>query len=302
MDNLYQRVNEGQNTAINTIKNAVQKYLIFIVLGFNVILNVLSKFYALGLKNPFSAEFFLELAINLTTTMICYICFIPFGSNDEKKRTTIYKQNISLWSTLTETVRVGFLDLFRKFCEEQVNSERDEVKRLILGNNTITQFDDYKAKYEGKSKEEIELLRKNGEITKQEEKAINRANGYGWFNPTKIKPINPVIILSGVHKQKINDAGRTDNAYVARWLTIRPLIIFVTTAVINAITTSFIGTGANAILSMLLSVLTIVVSSVCGYSAGVTSVKKNDEKVKSRILFLSLFFEKNGIEVKSLKN
>lgn len=294
-NNLYANINEEQNRAITRVKQSIQRYLIIVVLVFNILLEIISSLYTFGFRNPFTPEFFLELAVNTATTMICYACFIMVGQAEERKRTTMYSDNIKAWSKLSERVRDGYLSAFRDFCEEQVTEERNEAKRLILGNNTVISFEEYVEKYSLLNRKQLKGLYKEQRISKEEYKALNRANGFGTFNPTKIKPINPVIILSGVAKATINDAGRKESSFVARWLSTRPLLIFFSTALINAITTTFMGAGKNAILDIFLSVLMIVISSVVGYGAGQSAVKDKDDRVKSRIIFLSLFCQKNGV-------
>lgn len=298
--NLYSQISSNQDKARNKIKDFILQNLIFIVLIFNIALEIVSKLYRVGFKNPFSVEFFLELSVSITTSMICYICFIPFGKSDEKKNNPQYEKNTNLWSALSETVRNGFNKLFHFFCIEQLDAEREDKRRAIIGNNTLISFDDYLEKYRGKSKADIESLVESGELSKNEAKAINKANGNTFINYVKVRPINPIIILSGVKKMQINDAGRADKSYTANWLLSRPIVIFIINVLINAITTSFVGSWQNAIFDMLLAVLTVVLASVCGYSAGVTSVRKDNEKTKSRILFLSLFTEKHSIKVHNL--
>lgn len=294
-NNLYTNINEEQAKTIARVKQGIQRYLIVVVLVFNILLEIISSLYTFGFRNPFTPEFFLELAVNTATTMICYACFIMVGQVEERKRTTMYSDNVQSWAKLSEKVRDGYLSAFRVFCEEQVTEERNEAKRLILGNNTIIGFEEYVQKYSTLNKKQLKALYKQKKISKEEYKAIYKANGFGLFNPTKIKPINPVIILSGVAKATINDAGRKESSFVARWLSTRPLLIFFSTALINAITTSFMGAGKNAILDIFLSVLMIVISSVVGYGAGQNAVRDKDDRVKSRIIFLSLFCQKNGI-------
>lgn len=297
--NAYSRINEGTTSVVNKFKDFFMRNLLIIVLLFNIALEIVSKLYRIGFSNPFSVEFFLELAITTTTSMICYICFIPFGKADEKKNNPSFSQNLTLWGKLSDIVRNGYNELFRAFCVEQLEVEREDKRRAIIGNNTLISFPVYEEKYKGLSKAEISALVKSGEITKKEAKAINQANGNGFINLVKVRAINPVIILSGVKKMQINDAGRTDSAYTINWLISRPFIIFATNAVLSAITTSFIGGWQNAILDMFLSVLMILLASICGYSVGVNSIRRDNDIVKSRILFISLFTEKNRISVKN---
>jgi hypothetical protein len=299
-DKFYQ-LGENQRRVTGKIKDFIVQNLIFLVLIFNIALEIASKLYRVGFQNPFTIEFFLELSISITTSMICYISFIPFGKSEEKKQNSSYYKNIDFWGVLSDMVRTGHNNLFREFCLSQVDVEREEKRRAIIGNATIIPFETYVSEYMGKSRKYIINLCKSGMLTRKESRAINKANGNNLFsflyNPIKVKPINPVIILSGVRRTQINDAGRSDRSYTANWLISRPFIIFATNAIFNAITTSFIGNWQNAVFDMFLSVLLVIMASICGYSAGVTSIRKENDKVKNRILFLSLFSEKNGLKI-----
>ena len=297
--NFFAVADETKNEVAKRIKNGVQKYLIFIVLLFNVSLVIVSRLYRFGLKNPFSVAFFLELAVTLTTTMICYICFIPFGHTEEARRNLDFPNTKNLWSELSEKVRNGFLKAFSMFCEEQVIEEQNETKRLILCNETVIPYETYKDKYEKMNDKDLKKLLEKGELCKKEYKALLKANGYGFLNPTKVKKINPVIILSGTKKSSVNDAGRSDKSYTLRWLAARPFVMFIVAAIINSISTTFSGGAENVILDMLFSVFQIVVAAVFGYSAGVSDFKYNLDKINSRVIFLSLFCEKNQIQTKT---
>ncbi|MBE6454761.1 MAG: hypothetical protein E7017_07795 [Alphaproteobacteria bacterium] len=297
-NNIFAVVDEKKNKTVQKIKTGVQKYLIFFVLLFNIILSVVSRLYKFDLQNPFSVEFFLELSISVFTAMICYVCFVPFGRSEEMRRTVDFHKTISSWQNLSQIVRAGYLKLFGIFCDERVCDERNEAKKLIIENNTVIPFDYYKKEYENLSKNQLKELLKNEKISKKEYKAIIRANGYGLFNPTKIRNINPVIILSGAKKSSVNDAGRTDKSYIARWLTERPLVMFVTTAILNSIVTTFSGGGENVLLDMLIAIFQIVIAAICGYSAGASDFRYNLDRINSRIIFISLFCEKNNIKIK----
>ena len=66
----------------------------------------------------------------------------------------------------------------------------------------------------------------------------------------------------------------------------------------NSIKTQFVGGGEGVVLDMIFSVAQIVVASIGGYSVGVDDFKFTVDKINSRVIFLSLFCEKNKIEIK----
>lgn len=290
MDNIFYSLDSGKNNITTKVKSGLQKYLIFIVLLFNIALEIVSRLYTFGIHSPFTVEFFLNLSVSLAITMVCYVCFIPFGRAEERKRNLDYDNAVNLWGELSEKVRTGFMKLFSLFCQTQVQEEREEAKKLLLENNTMISYDEFKTKYAGKSPKHIRGVK---ELSFMEKRIINKVNGFGLFSPVKIKPINPVTVLCGRGKKSINDAGRSDRSYTFRYLTTKPIIMFLTSAIFNSISTTFIGGGKGVILDMLLSVFQIIVAAVCGYSVGVTDFKHSLGKINNRILFISLFFENN---------
>lgn len=298
MDNkIIYNVNEAQTSAKQKIVKGIQNHLMAIALIVNIAISVVTQLYKIGFKNPFTIEFLMEICLTLTTTMICYGCFIPFGKQEEKKMNSSYALNVTTWARLTETVRTGYNELFGKFCRAQLEVEREEKRRAIIGNNTIIDYATYESEYKGKSRAYIKTLVDMGKLTTKEARAINRANGNSFFNYTKVKPINPVIILSGVKANQINDAGRSDSSYTVNWLISRPFIIIVVSIITESITNTFLGANSSMIFNICMGALKIVMSAVLGYSAGVTAIRKDNEKIKSRILFLSLFCEKNGLKM-----
>lgn len=288
-NNIWGMASETSSKTVEKIKTGIQKYLIFIVLLFNIGLEIVIKCFQIGLNNVFTASFFVNLVISISTSMLCYICFIPLGRTDEEKRSLTYKSTMEKWESLSNKVRESFIELFKQFCISEVDAERNEQKKIILSNNTTIPYDTYKTEYEGKSKKELKALYNEGKISKEEFKALKKCN------KVKAKPINPLIILCGTKRTSINDAGRDEGSYALTKTLQRPVIMFVISFVVNSISTTFIGGDNNVILDIMLSIFSIVVASVCGYTTGVNDFKHQEDRVKSRTVFLTLFCQKNNI-------
>ena len=260
-NNFWQITNDQTNKTVQKIKTGVQKYLIFIVLLFNISFEVIARFYRFGVQ-AITPDFFINYFVTTFTSMLCFICFIPLGRNDELRRSLTYKPLIEEWSKLSQKVREGFGKLFDNFCKVRVEEERQDSKRFILANYTMIEFDEYKSKYETKSKKELKQLYTNNELSKEEYKAILKCNR------VKVKPINPLIVLNGAKKITVNDAGRGNNSYAFFKVLQRPVVILISSFIINTITTTFTGGSHDVILNVMLSVLRIVIASVCGYRTG----------------------------------
>lgn len=288
-NNIFQFANDTTNKTVEKIKSGVQKYLIFIVLFFNIALSIISKLYSLGLQNPFSQGFFVDFIISTGTSMVCYICFIPFGRANEMQRSKTYKDNIKKWQELSEKVRQGFLEAFYGFCDEQEEYEREDKKKLELLNHTTMTYETYLAEYKGKSNGEIRKLHRAGKLTLAEKNAIIKCN------QMKVQPINPLVVLQEVKATHYNDAGRDTSNYARMKTAQRPFAILFVSIIINTITTSFLTMGENFIVEALLSIFSIIVASIGGFSTGTNAFIDHENKIKAKIIFLSLFKEKNKI-------
>lgn len=285
---LYDEVTESRAALHSKLTQTAKDYFPFLVLLFNIALSILSQLYRIGFVNPLSAEYLLDLCISLSSTMLCYACFIPLGKKGEKDKGGSYNANLIAWSELSGKVREkGLTRRFSKFCYEQLDVEREERRREIICNHSMIDYETYVREYKGLSKKHTAKLVKLHKITAEQKRTIDRAN-----SNIRVKPINPLLILCGVPHSSFNDAGRKSSAYSSTWLMTRPLVIIVTSTIINAIQGSWNDMdGITALYDMFISVLGIIIASTVGFSVGVKSIRKENDKIKTRIVFLQEFVE-----------
>lgn len=287
--NLFSEVNEGKDKLGSAIKRTAMSYLPYILLAVIIVCRVAMEIFTTKVVNPFTPVFFLDTTVSFVLTIFCYIVFIPQGEKNEKAINEAYRTNCIEWGRLSEKIRSGgLLTRFRAYCLEQVDVERKERRMEIIGNRTTISYDEYEARYAAMSDEELKGIYKGGELTKGEYRAILKANG-----KISVKPINSVLILSGVAKGNYNDAGRSESGYIIKWLAQRPLWIVLFAVVTNALTGSFTGMNVSAIYGMILDTLSIIVASFVGYGAGEQSVRDRNDKIKGKILFINGFWEEN---------
>lgn len=287
--NIFSDVNAGKSKITNTIKRTAKNYLPYILLILNIVFRIVLQLYNPKLNNPFTLVFVLDAITSVISTMFCYIVFIPLGEENERLNSPSYKPNCARWGELSAKIRTkGLLGTFRNYCREQLEVERREIREVIIGNNTPFSFDEYTERYSHLSEEELEDLYTKGELTKEEYKAILKCN-----HRIKVKPINSVLILSGVAKSNYNDAGRDDGNFVLRWLAKRPLLIVAISVLLNALSANFVGlSGLSVIYNMVIDVMFIILASFVGYGAGEEAIRHKDDKIKNRILFIESFLEK----------
>lgn len=288
--NVFADVNAGRTKLANTIKRTAKNYLPYILLIVNIAFRIILRLYDTTVVNPFNSVFLLNSITSVISTMFCYIVFIPLGEENEKLNSPSYKPNCARWGELSTKIRTGgLLESFRKYCREQLEIERREIKAVIISNNTTFSFEEYIENFSHLSDKELKVLYKKGELSKEEYNAIRRCNG-----KIKVKPINSVLILSGVAKSNYNDAGRDEANFVLRWLAKKPLVIVAMSVLLNAISATFIGlSGFSVIYEMVVDALLIILASFVGYGAGEMAIRDKDDKIKNRILFIESFLEKN---------
>lgn len=288
--NIFADVNAEKNKIANTIKRTAKNYLPYILLIVNIAFRIVLRLYDTSVVNPFTPVFVLDAITSVISTMFCYIVFIPLGEENERLNSPSYKPNCIRWGDLSSKIRTtGLLEAFRKYCQAQLEIERSELKAVIIGNNTTFSFDEYKERFSHLTNTELKSLYEKGELTKDEYKAIKKCNG-----KIKVKPINSVLILSGVAKASYNDAGRNDSNFLIKWLAKKPLAIVSLSVLFNAISATFIGlSGFSVIYEMVIDSLFIIFASFVGYGAGEQAIRDKDDKIKNRILFIESFLEKN---------
>lgn len=285
----YQNIANTQSTITERARRIIMDYAPFLIVLLTVAFTVASRLFNAWIENPFTTSFFVSLATNLLSTMLCYTIMIPVGEESERLATPAYASNRALWAKLSGDIRTGMNDAFVTYCRTAVEEERDERRCEIVQNHTMISRKTYKEKYCGLSKSKLDELVKLGELSSGDAFWLSRANGR-----IRIKAINPLIILSGVRATHINDAGRSGSGYAVTQVISRPLLMLIMSAFVSMLKGSFIGIAdASALYDMIWSAISIVISSMSGFYTGTKSAKREHERIKSRIFFIEKFLEKH---------
>ncbi len=258
-----------------------------IIIALNIVFSVVFRFFTPTVENPFTPDFFISLATNILTSMFSYCIFISYGQKMERLSMSEYGSNVKIWSTLSSKVRNLYSTDFESYCHERVLAEREERRRAIIENNTMIGYSTFLEKYKGESDSYIDELASRGVISRADVRYVKKAN-----RQIKVKPINPLIILSGIKVSTLNDAGRDGISPSTISIISRPVGMFILNAFISMLHGQWSGvTTGEEILSMIFAVLMIIVSSIMGYSSGVSAARKEHNKIKGRIFFLENFIK-----------
>lgn len=285
MGNAFEKYETVKTSATAKAKSIVSDFFPYIILVVNVAFLIVSQLYDLGIQNPFTPRFFINLSINVLSSTLCYACFVIYADTNARATNKAFFENKELWEESSTRLRMGSLfDKFAEYCKRMTEEEKEEKRLAIVMDNTSlskARWDEIK----NKRKKEIIEIYKSGEITKSELRYVLKAKG-----KIKIRPINPLVVLCGVRTKTINDAGRENTASVFKSIISRPFTMLLSSTLIAMIKPLYSGlSGGGAIFSMFCSIILIIVSAFLGYSKGVSNMEKAKEAIKIRIVFIERF-------------
>ena len=284
LNGAYIKISHAGADIKGKVLESIQRNFAFLVLILNIAVTVAYRLFSPWVQNPFTPDFFITLATNILTTMFCYCVFISYGQRIEFQAMPGYRENCQRWSMLSSEVRQRSRE-FEAYCKERVEIEREERRRAIVENNTMRSYKEYLELYRDKTRAQIREAVIAGNLDRDTAHYVNRVN-----KRLRIKPINPLLILCGIKLSNVNDAGRDGLAPSTVSVISRPVTMFIVNAGVSMIHGSWTGVSTGEeIFDMIFAVVMIIMSSVMGYSSGVTSARKQHDRIKGRIYFLENF-------------
>ena len=284
----YQDIAEKSMKTTDKAITIIKNFMPFILLILDLVVTVVTRLFSTHLENPFTPDFFIDLATNIFTTMFCYTVFVKYGEQSEKALSATYLDNLNTWGEKSGIVRQKHSDRFIEYCAEQVEIERRDIRHTYIINHTMITIDRYKREFEGLTPMAVDSLVSQGKITRSDAKWIKKAN----IIP-QLKPIKPILILCGVQAGHINDVGRESMSYTTMAILSRPIGLFVFNVIITMISGHWAGiTSASVFFDIVYSVFSIVLASIVGYSTGASAAEKDMDRIKGRIYFLERFLDK----------
>ena len=281
----YNSIASKQNKTIKAITDGIKESLPFLILLMNIVVVVLSRLFRTGFQNPFTADFFVELFMNMLTTMVCYSCFVKYGEKNEKLESSAYANNVKRWQEISGIVRTQSSERFILYCKKQVDIERNEMRHFYILNYTMITSEEYERDYKKLTDLDIDRLVEQGQLRFREARYIKKANAICY-----LKPINPLLILCGVNKMNLNDVGRDGIDAATMAIMTRPLMMFALTTVVTMFSGYWEGIkDASVLFDIIYSAMMVVVASITGYSAGADAGRKEHDKIKGRIFFLERY-------------
>lgn len=278
---------EQADDKIKGVLGKLSKWRSVAVLGLLMLITMVLPLTTFSFVNPLSIEFLVNAVYSLIVATTCYYMFAPISARSERLESNTYREIYENWLKLSDRVRKeGLMRAFYDFCIARREEERAERKALFVEAAGIPK-EIYEKEYAALSAKQLKALKRKGVFTKSQLKYLKCANG-----EIEILPINASMILSGLNVDNINDVGREKRR---RWFAlVRPLTLIVTVAIRGIIQASGNSdVGFMDYLSELVTTMSIILTwSFTGYRYGITLVRDEEQLMKGRSQFISMFLER----------
>lgn len=283
---VFDKVDAGKTSASASIKKWFSDAFPYLLLLVNISFMVVNSLFDLGVQNPFNEQALIKTFLNCVTSTMAYACFVVYGETNAKNTMADYRANCKVWGETSDSIRRGdSFERFLEYCKEQVEKEREEIRLSYITNHTRLSITEFNEQYRTSTKAYRRQKLKEGAITFIEYWYIGKACGN-----IRVSPINPLLLLCGAKVNNLNDAGRAEGGSVLKTVALKPLTMLLSTVVCGSITCIYSGVAdGTAVFQMLISAFLIISSALMGYSSGVGNVRKTNDAIKSRIIFLERF-------------
>ena len=305
---VFETVTEKFSGGIKKTKNVFKQFLNYILLFALILVTAVLSFSTQEIVNPFSPDYLINLAYLIIINIFSMASFIPQGENNEKSKNTSYNNNLVSWGEKSTQIRNDKLIVkFRIFCKELTERLRKEKKDNYLYDATLD-FDFYNKYLRQVSNKklkkflkptEIKLLVLNTETNKKEEQIF--VFQLSWRQIALIKkfrgiikvlPINPARVLTGSNKIDQYEVARNKIPYKETEI-IKKVSMLISWSVLMAsiilVPTNSIGWAA--IYTFVFRVFSIISWAFVGFYTGVNQIKRDNQDIKDRIIFMDEFLE-----------
>lgn len=263
---LFSLAAEGSDRATLTAKRTLAEHTGGILLVFCLLLTAAIPLVLLEIVNPFSPEFFMRTAYTGLSSYLAYLLFLPEGKRSAATEES-YRQSGERLRALSETVRHGHLASFFEYCRRVSEAEaerRREALRELTKAEALSE------------RERCRLMRRAARV--------------------RAVPISPARILCGEGRGEVNDVGRRHLSYGARSALLRPFLILGTAILFSSV--NFLpgaAPDAATAVRILAGLFGVTMAAFAGYTAGCGEIRHQTADCHRRILFLSSFFEEQGL-------
>ncbi len=264
---LFTLAAEGGDRAAGAARRTLAEHTGGILLVFCLLLTAAIPLVLLEIVNPFSPEFFMRTAYTGLSSYLAYLLFLPEGKRSAAASEADYRRSGERLTALSEAVRHGHLASFFDFCHRAAEAEAERRREALMS-----------------------LASAEALSERQRRRARRRAARL------RAVPISPARILCGEGQGEVNDVGRRHLSYGARSALFRPFLILGTAILFSSV--NFLpgaAPDAATAVRILAGLFGVTMAAFAGYAAGCGEIRYLTADRRRRILFLSSFFEEQGL-------
>lgn len=256
----------GRDEWRRAARRTLAEYTGGILLCICLVLTALLPLVVLELVNPFSQEFLLRTAYSAVSSTLCYLLFLPEGTRSELTHDAVFAAVDERLSRLSAAVR-GHLAAFSVYCTAVAEEECREAREGLL----------LRAEAVGE--------RKKGRLMRRAARLSPRR-------------IYPTLILVGEGAARLSDVGRRGIPYGTGGALARPLLVLMSATLFSSVAVlPGAAPDAATAVRIVTGIFSVTMAAFAGYTAGRTRARNELAKKERRILFLSGFCEKEGIQI-----
>jgi len=257
-------------------------------LALSILLTVLVGTVVLRLVNPFSEDFIVNTMTTVLPSFFTFVIFSVIYKWKDMAENKLYASWIGEWSKKSNEVRDKKKEgAFVEYCKRKVEEEKEEIFHARLETALISP-EDYRAKYAMMTRRQLKKEMKAGRLEKKQYKILASLT-----KPIKVKPVQSSLILRGVERGNVNDAGRaTGGAMRYKYLSKIAWSIasvIVVSSLIPTISEDF--AFLPFIFSAVIRVFSVTMSAFTGAFNGIDAVTDMTNKIKLRTMYIEVFLE-----------
>ncbi len=272
---LFSALADKRERSLLTVRHSLADFTGGILLTICVLLTALFPLVALRLVNPFSPDFFVNTAYTCCSSYLAYLLFFPEGKRTESARNRLFIAGEERLLSLSHPIRAEHLPAFLRFCEKKTLWELSERRKRFLAAH-------------GYREEEVD-----GCSPAEARRRLRLTRRAARLRP---HPIEPSLILCKEGRAPLCDVGRPRLSYGARAALLRPPFLLLGSLLLSSIAILPGGPLDFAALVKILSgVFGVTMAAFSGYSAGCSHIRWESGQNERRVLFLSSFYQEEGI-------
>lgn len=297
-NNNFEKFSDAYDKSKQALKSGFVNFMNYIMLFFLIVFVIFSACFILGFQILTDWNYWVNSILMVVIGLFSFAIFIPQGEQNEKIKSTSYFPNCTTLSKLTKKMKdEKKLNAFNQYVHS-LTEKRKQLKLESYLDKAGVDKDIFEKEFKGKRLEDVKKWYKETNHL-----CLNK-NQFSWFKKCfkkiKVKELNPMRVLTGSNtKDPYAVAENKGISYVQKSIVQKAVVSILSTVVMASITVSLSAAGGWVLAFLIIMrITTVIMSTFLGFWTGKQNIRKKDENVKDRIIFIQTFFEVENVDFK----